>query len=239
MVWFWVIICIFVAKMQNDCSKECIEVMKIKNFFAKFVSPFLLLNLLAMFIVVLVLLFGINYQLEAYTHHGEGIEIPNLYGMDVDEAADKLQAMNLSVEVTDTGYVKTMDANCILVQMPGAGTKVKEGRTVYVTINSTTSPRLKIPDIIDNSSYREAQARLTAVGFQLGEPKVIDGERDWVYGLIVDGRDMHNGDMVSIESLLTLVIGNGTTEDEDADDMVLDVPETEGGEEDEFYEIVE
>jgi beta-lactam-binding protein with PASTA domain len=161
----------------------------------------------------------------------------NIYGMEFDEAVDLLAKDNVLVVANDTGYNKQMGADCILMQMPGAGTKVKGGRVVYVTINSTSSPKVKIPDIIDNSSYREATARLTAIGFVLNEPEVVDGERDWVYGIKAGFTELHAGDMISIETPLTLVIGNGTSE-ESGEDAMLDVPDSsEMGEEDDFEEM--
>ena len=86
--------------------------------------------------------------------------------------------------------------------------KVKSGRIVYVTINSLTMPCEKIPDLIDNCSYREAEARLKSLGFTLLSPRLIDGEKDWVYGIQYRGRNLMNGDAVPIGSELTLIIGN-------------------------------
>ena len=214
--------------------------MNTKNFFKKLTAPLVWGNLLAMLVVVVLLCFGLKWWLSSYTHHGEGIEIPDLYGMDCDDAADMLKKQGILVVINDTGYNKKMDADCILAQTPGAGTKVKEGRTVYLTINSTSSPRVKIPDIIDNSSYREAQARLSAIGFTLVEPKVIDGERDWVYGVMAGAKNLQSGDMVSIETPLMLVIGNGKSVIENSEDALLDTLDaTDGGvEKDEFEEIV-
>jgi beta-lactam-binding protein with PASTA domain len=211
--------------------------MDIKKFFGKFVSRYLLGHLFAMAMVVLLLCIGVMYGLSEYTHHGEGIELPDLYGMDYSDAITLLSEKGIYVVANDTGYNKRMSANSVLLQMPGAGTKVKEGRTIYVTINSTSSPKVKIPDIIDNSSYREAQARLTAVGFVLLEPKVIDGERDWVYGVLSGSRNLQAGDMISIEAPLQLVIGNGTSEDEEEEDAMLDMPTSSGEDIDEFIEV--
>ena len=87
--------------------------------------------------------------------------------------------------------------------------EVKKGRVIYVTINSLTMPCERIPDLIDNCSYREAQARLKSLGFVLLAPKLIDGEKDWVYGIQFRGRNLVAGDGVPRESELTLVIGNG------------------------------
>ena len=212
--------------------------MDVKASLRKFFSPFLLINLAAMIIVVIGLLIGVHYWLDSYTLHGQGYELPNLYGMDFDEASLQLEKEGLKVVANDTGYNKKMDADVILMQTPGQGTKVKAGRTIYVTINSTLSPKVRIPDIIDNSSFREAQARLSAIGFRLEEPKVIDGERDWVYGVMANGKNLQSGEMVSIETPLMLVIGNGTSEeDEDGEDMQLDIPVTGADDVDEFTPI--
>lgn len=211
--------------------------MSIKEFIGKFKSPFLWGNLLAMFIVIIALFIGVQYWLGYYTHHGEGIEVPNLYGVNYEDAIDRMQPYGISVISNDTGYNKKMEPNCILLQVPGPGTKVKEGRTIYVTINSTSSPTVKIPDIIDNSSYREAQARLTAIGFHLLEPKIIEGERDWVYGVMAGNRSLQAGDMISIETPLTLVIGSGTQEEEDEESVMLDMPNSQSDEIDDFKEV--
>ena len=216
--------------------------MKAKEFFGKFCSLYLWGNLLAMVLVIVGLCLGVKYGLEAYTHHGEGIEVPALVNMRADNARVLLIEKGLELMVADSGYNKRLPADCILAQSPGAGTKVKEGRVIYVTINSPSSPSFPIPDLIDNSSYREAEAKLTAIGFKLLPPKRITGERDWVYGILCRGHHVNTGDHVSIESPLTLIIGNGQYgEDEDID---YTEPEAVDGdftdsETDEFEEVTE
>ena len=213
--------------------------MDVKVFFGKFVSGYLWGHLLAMTLVIVGLCFGVKYGLAIYTHHGEGIALPNLRGMSYAKAIEIMEEQGIYVVANDTGYNKKMEAGCVLMQTPGAGTKVKEGRTIFVTINSTSSPAVKIPDIIDNSSFREAQAKLTALGFRLLEPKVIDGERDWVYDVQAGGRSLQQGDMVPIETPLTLVIGNGMIGEESEEDMMLDMPDSTDMETDDFEEVTE
>jgi hypothetical protein len=213
--------------------------MDVKVFFGKFVSGYLWGHLLAMTLVIVGLCFGVKYGLAIYTHHGEGIALPNLRGMSYAKAIEMMEEQGIYVVANDTGYNKKMEAGCVLLQTPGAGTKVKEGRTIFVTINSTSSPAVKIPDIIDNSSFREAQAKLTALGFRLLEPKVIDGERDWVYDVQAGGRSLQQGDMVPIETPLTLVIGNGMIGEESEEDMMLDMPDSTDLETDDFEEVTE
>jgi beta-lactam-binding protein with PASTA domain len=214
--------------------------MKAKEFFGKFASPFLWGNLLAMVLVVIALLFGVNYALELYTHHGEGIKVPKIEGMLYSNARSMVEAEGLNIMVSDSGYNKKMPADCILAQNPGAGTMVKSGHTVYVTVNSPSSPTFAIPDVVDNSSFREAEAKLMAIGFKLEPPQYVSGEKDWVYGILCKGRRVSTGDHISIDTPLTLMIGSGTYEsDEDVDYVEPEYRMMESGHVDEFEEIAE
>lgn len=215
--------------------------MNAKGFFKKVCSRFLLLNLLAMAVVVLLLCLGVGYGLDFYTHHGEGIEVPELKGMRYDKAYMMLQEKGLNIVVSDSGYNKTLPADCILAQTPGRGQKVKQGHTIYVTVNSPSSPTFAIPDIVDNSSIREAEAKLTAMGFRLAPTQYVTGEKDWVYGIQCRGRRVSNGDRVPIDYPLTLMVGSGTYDESSDVDYVdsgssLDVT-TDDGDVDEFEEV--
>lgn len=188
--------------------------MKVKDFFKKFTSWMLWLNLLGMVLFVVLLLFGVKWWLGYYTHHGEQIEVPDLYSMDYRDATALVEERGLQIVVNDSTYIKELPAGCVVVQSPAKGMSVKEGRMIYVTINSLTIPRVRIPDIVDNCGYREAQARLQALEFRVMPPKLIDGEKDLVYGILMDGRNVRAGDMVARESQLTLIIGNGAYGDD-------------------------
>ena len=182
-----------------------------------------LLNFLAMGVVVLLLGLGLTWWLDVYTHHGEAIVVPNFEGKNYTEAIRQADGLGLLVVANDSTYIKDMPAGCVVLQQPVAGSNVKEGHTVYVTINSYTLPRVAIPDLIDNSSYREAQAKLQALDFVVLPPKLVEGEKDWVYGIQCDGRSLSAGEMVARESHLTLLIGNGLVGEEmDMDDYIED-----------------
>ena len=178
--------------------------MKVKEFFGKFASGYLWGNLLAMMAVVAVLFVGLWYGLEVYTRHDKGIEVPNLVNMYYSKALLLVENEQLAITVTDSAYNKRLPANCILAQTPGPGMKVKPGHVIYVTVNSLSSPSFIIPDVVDNCSYREAEARLIAIGFKMLPPKKVLGEKDWVYGIMSRGRRVNAGDRVNIDSPLTL-----------------------------------
>jgi beta-lactam-binding protein with PASTA domain len=123
-----------------------------------------------------------------------------------------------------------------LEQSVKAGSIVKSGRIVYLVINASSTPTIAIPDVIDNSSYREARAKLSAMGFRVSEPQMVPGEKDWVYGIKVRGRNVTNGQRVSVEDILTLQVGDGMI---DAADSVAFADPVYEEEEDVFEEIVE
>ena len=214
--------------------------MEAKDFFGKIFSKFLLGNLLAMVLVVIALMVGVKYGLDWYTHHGEGIKVPKVEGMLFSNARTILVDEGLNVIVSDSGYNKQLPTDCILAQNPGEGTMVKSGHTVYLTVNSPSSPTIAIPDVVDNSSYREAEAKLMALGFKLLPPQVIAGEKDWVYGILCRGRRVSTGDHVSIETPLTLIIGSGQYElDDEADYVEPEYQTPQNDDVDEFVEVRE
>ena len=214
--------------------------MEAKDFFGKIFSKFLLGNLLAMVLVVIALMVGVKYGLDWYTHPGEGIKVPKVEGMLFSNARTILVDEGLNVIVSDSGYNKQLPADCILAQNPGEGTMVKSGHTVYLTVNSPSSPTIAIPDVVDNSSYREAEAKLMALGFKLLPPQVIAGEKDWVYGILCRGRRVSTGDHVSIETPLTLIIGSGQYElDDEADYVEPEYQTPQNDDVDEFEEVRE
>ena len=183
--------------------------MKTKDFFGRFCSKFLIGNLIAMVLVIFALLVGVNYGLDWYTHHGEGIRVPNIEGMSISKARTMIEESGLIIVVTDSGYNKRLPADCVLSQSPGPNLLVKSGHTIYVTINSSNSPSVAIPDVVDNCSYREAEAKLVSLGFKVLPPQYVTGEKDWVYGVSCNGRRVSSGERISIEQPLTLLVGSG------------------------------
>ena len=170
--------------------------MTAREFFHKFNSTYIWGNILAIVILVSMLCIGVRFGLDYYTLHGESIVVPNVIHKQYDEAVDIMGKVGLTIEVTDTGYVKELPPDCILEQSPVGGKRIKSTHVVYVTINAASAPSLVIPDIIDNNSLREAQAQLLSMGFKVGEPEYIPGEKDWIYGILVKGKHVQAGDRV-------------------------------------------
>ena len=192
-------------------------------------------------ITVILLCVAAAWWIDSYTYHGMGIEVPDLTKVNFSRAKQLLEEKGLQIMVNDSGYNKQYPADCILAQSPVAGSKVKTGRTIYVTVNSPSSPTFAIPDVIDNCSAREAEARLSAMGFQLTPHQLVNGEKDWVYGIVCRGRHISTGDRVSIDSPLTLQVGDGMYDAGEMDVEYVDNGNAtpEDGATDEFVEVTE
>jgi len=212
----------------------------------KLFDSFLWVNLLCMAVVIVLLMLGVHFGLNFYTNHGEEITVPDVNHKAYEDAYDILDDLGLEAVVVDTSYVRTLPPGCVLEQTPKPGAIVKSGRIIYLTINATAQPTMPLPDIIDNSSERNAKARLTAMGFRIGETEYIPGEEGWVYGVKVNGRSYATGQQVPINALVILQVGNGMRNAADsvyqadaADYMLLEENEEEEIEEDDDFEVIE
>ncbi|MEY8685466.1 PASTA domain-containing protein [Bacteroides sp. AN502(2024)] len=197
--------------------------MAIKDFFSFKTNKFFGLNIIAMIVVVVVVIFGVLRWLDVYTHHGETVVVPDVKGMTVKEATKMFRNHGLVYVISDTRYVKDKAAGVILELKPGAGEKVKEGRTIYLTVNTLDVPLRVIPDVADNSSLRQAQAKLLNAGFKLNQIQLVNGEKDWVYGVKYQERLLSAGEKIPMGASLTLMVGDGSGDmSEDSVDVSVD-----------------
>lgn len=196
--------------------------MTVKEFFSLKTNKYFWFNIIAMVVVMVLMVFGVLKWLDVYTRHGHAVVVPNVEGMTVDEAAKMFRDHRLECVVSDSTYVKNKPAGIVLDVNPVAGQKVKEGRIIYLTINTLSIPLRVVPDVADNSSLRQAQAKVLAAGFKLNEVEEIVGEKDWVYGVKYQGRLLETGDKVPLGAALTLMVGNGGEEVLSEDSIMME-----------------
>lgn len=185
----------------------------LKEFFSFKQNRFFWLNVIAMIVVVIGVCWGTLLWLDHYTHHGEAYVVPNVKNKSLEEARLALHNQKLEGLVVDSSYVKGLPDGMVLDQNPAGGARVKEGRTIYLTVTTSKVPLVKLPDLIDNSSLRQAEAKLKAMGFRLTEPEYVSGEQDWIYGIKYRGRSLMSGNKVPHEAILTLCVGNTAIRD--------------------------
>lgn len=186
--------------------------MTFRELYQRLTSRIIWGNLLAMAVVTVVLIVALFIYLGIYTHHGETVTVPDVCGQRAEVAAHKLEALGLRAEVCDTGHVTSLAPDIILEQHVAAGTEVKEGRLVRLTVNSASARTLPLPAVVDGS-LRAAEMRLKVLGLKLGAVRRIEGDLDLVYRVEINGREVQAGERVSVEAPITLVVGDGMNED--------------------------
>lgn len=188
--------------------------MTLSTFLKKIFSPILFGNCLGMMLVSALLVFGCFSLMQCYTNHGETVSVPDIRGRKLDEVQKKLEAIGLRCEVVDTGYIDTFVGDVVLEQNIRPGTRVKTGRIISLTVNAASARAITLPALAENSSRREAEAKLRALGFKYLRVEYTPGDKDWVYFLKVNGNVVAGGTRVSVVTPVTLVVGDGAVEDE-------------------------
>ena len=168
-----------------------------------------LLNLLGMAVAVVSVPYIALRWLDSYTNHNETYEVPDVCGIQLEEAISVLDNNKLNYTIVERRYQENALENEVVVQYPSAGSDVKEGRKVGLVINTAEKPKRTIPSVIDNRTYREAESHIKAAGFVIGAVDSIPGEKDWVYELRYNGKSLANGEAIPQGSILTVIIGNG------------------------------
>jgi len=97
----------------------------------------------------------------------EDIIVPDLTNMNVLEAQKTLINQGLSMDIANNIYHDTIAEGAIIKQSPSAGNRVKEGRTITVTVSLGVS-KVKVPDL-SGLTEREAKIVLEQVNLTLGK----------------------------------------------------------------------
>lgn len=144
------------------------------------------------------------------THHGDEITVPNLSRMTEDQAEAKLDELDLDYVIIDTvDYDPKFPKLAIVEQEPEAGAKVKQGRQIYLKINSDTYKMVAIPDLVDKT-YRQAVPTLKAIGLEQGAISYVPHMgKDMVLEMRINGKKVKPGEKVLKATKIDLVLGDG------------------------------
>lgn len=176
----------------------------------KYLTKTLLYNILIAIGLTIILLMLVNWGLRVYTRHGQTLVVPDIHGLQFDAATDTLAKYHLEYEIMDSAYMTDKPPLSIVEQSPKAGSSVKSGRTIYLTVNASSAPLADVPDLVGKSSYKYARIQLEGIGFKVGEPVYKpDPHRDALIGMLVNGRPLKAGSKIPKGSTITLLVGEG------------------------------
>lgn len=117
-------------------------------------------------VVSLVLLLVVIGMLKSYTRHGEAYVVPNLEGLTIGQLHENEATRIFNFVVTDSVYDNSLLPGSVIKQNPSAGSKAKEGRTVYLTVVSYT-PKMSIMPELKDLTVRQAVTTLRTSGLKI------------------------------------------------------------------------
>ena len=165
-------------------------------------------NLIIAIASVVVFLALIFYSLNLYTRHGEGLPVPKLKGLSVENAIALLESKGLRYQI-DSVYLNDKNPGEVVEQDPDPNTNVKQNRTIYLTIITRQAPNIKFPDI-DGKTFLEARAILNNYGLKLGDTSYTsDVARDVVLKISFGGQPISANQQVPKGSKISLILGDG------------------------------
>ncbi len=198
------------------------------NIFKSVINNIFVKNIFLATVIVAVLIFCTLWWLDAHTHHGEAVKVPDVKGLQIAEAIPFLEKAQLRYEIVDSIHVKNAKPGSIVEVIPPVGSIVKTNRIVFITINSFSIETLIAPDVKD-LSQRQALVMLKTMGFENVVVKYVPSSyKDLVIGLEYNGREVRSGERIPVVGQLTLSVSSGESEDSDTEDSTdIEQPTTD------------
>lgn len=179
-------------------------------------------------LIIAVLGYLFMHWLTFTTNHGNEVTVPDLSKLTEEQVEAKLDDLDLAYVLLDSvDYRSEFPKYSVVQQDPLPGAKVKEGRKVYIKINSSGFSSVKVPDLIEKT-YREAVPTLKALGLEEGTITYIPNlGKDMVLDMRYKGRSIKAGDKVLKSSKIDLVLGDGKAsyEEDIANDSIVNTSE--------------
>lgn len=184
----------------------------------------IILNLLLMLVVACVLGWLVMTWLGYWTNHGKTEVVPEVKGMQYEQAVATIAGAGMTAELSDSVYDSKARPGAVIEQNPKAGNEVKPGRTIFLTVNAFYPRMVAVPKLTD-ISLRQARSTLEGLGIKnIVEEKVVSEYKDLVLGADCNGRPMSPGMRLPVTATVILKVGDGGYEELDslsADDIDL------------------
>ncbi len=156
----------------------------------------------------------ITFWLSSYTSHGESIKVPDFKGIKLNGLDNFITDKKVRYLVIDSLYDLKAAPGSVVKQEPLPNEEVKEGRIIYLYVNSVMPPSVVMPKLIDRS-LRQAQAMLTTYGLKLGKVKFVPDQcANCVLDQLVKGKRIVPGEVIAKATVVSLVVGKGLSDEE-------------------------
>jgi len=115
--------------------------------------------------------------------------------------------------LSDSVYVTSVKPGEVVSQNPEAGSKVKENRNIFLTMNALMPEKVKMPNVV-GVSFRQAKTMLESQGLNVGKMDyVYDIAKDYVLKQLYRDQEIRRGTEIVKGSNIDLVLGSGLSKE--------------------------
>lgn len=175
-----------------------------------------LTGLASMCIVGLILIWIVMIFLNIWTHHGDDSTVPEIKHTNYVEAKQRLNDAQLAIEISDSIYDTSYPPGTIVESWPKAGSQVKRGRKVYVTITAFSPKHVTLSMPITGVSARQAISYLNAMG--ITSVRIVDVPSQFpnlVEKAHFNSRPLGVGSVLPVDANVVLEVGQYVEPDEE------------------------
>lgn len=185
-----------------------------KSWFARLKSRPILWNLTLIAVVLISLLVLSYIALAVGTRHGMRRTVPDFTGLGLKDAQYYAEQRGLKLIINDSLYVPAYPGGMVLEQLPKGGVAVKEGRKIYITINSFAQKKLPMP-YVAGRSLRQAKNMLESAGFGIEKLEYVeDIATNYVLAQYLNGVEITEQSNIKIEKGTGVVLRVGVSPDQ-------------------------
>lgn len=134
------------------------------------------------------------FWLRSYTNHGQQLELPDYVGIKFDSAQKDADDKSFNMIVKDSVHRVGIKGGEILNQLPVAYSKVKEGRTVYVTVAKYNADLIRLEDLPmlygENYQAKKSELALLEISSDIKSYQYDTGDPDHILEVWQDGKQV-------------------------------------------------
>ena len=167
------------------------------------------IHLLIAIVLGIFLFWAALFSLDKFTRHGEVYVVPDFYGMTIPQLVGQNYDYFFDLVIIDSVYDNKAAKGSVLMQNPLPGSKVKQGRHVYLTIVSELPEKVFMPNL-KNLSLRQALVMLESVNLGVGRLEYVDYfARNAVVDQLLEGEPVEPATELIRGTVIDLKVGKG------------------------------
>lgn len=179
-------------------EKQKMNFKSIASYFYVIISFFLIL-------LIIYIVFD-KWLMPSTVHNRPLVTVPDVIGLDVDDAQENIIKSQLTYEITGQQYSEKFKEGTIVNQIPSANSEVKSERPIFLTV-SKGKETVIVPYLM-GKSLREAKIELLGRGLTLGD---VDFEHssEFPKDTIME-QSINSGKSIPYGSKISLIVSLGS-----------------------------